>query len=69
MTGNSYESGRPDLRFVGISTFGKNPHVSDRDAIDADFAILDAPSDFGTQSAGSLTIGPHDPQWSKKWAK
>lgn len=58
MTQNRYESGRLDLPFVGISTFGKNPYVSDWDNIDADFAILGAPYDFGTQWRPGARFGP-----------
>ncbi|QIE45681.1 agmatinase [Pseudohalocynthiibacter aestuariivivens] len=58
MTKNQYEQGRLDLPFVGISTFGKNPYVSDWDAIDADFAILGAPYDFGTQWRPGARFGP-----------
>ena len=58
MTTNSYETGRLDLPFVGISTFGKNPYVSDWGAIDADFAILGAPYDFGTQWRPGARFGP-----------
>ena len=46
---NSYDTGRLNLPFVGISTFGKRPYVADWDAIEADIAILGAPFDFGTQ--------------------
>lgn len=58
MTKNQYESGRLDLPFVGISTFGKNPYVADWDNIDADFAILGAPYDFGTQWRPGARFGP-----------
>ncbi|MEM9551917.1 MAG: arginase, partial [Pseudomonadota bacterium] len=46
---HSHDGGRLDLPFVGISTFGKRPFVSDWSAIDADVAILGAPFDAGTQ--------------------
>lgn len=58
MTKNQYETGRLDLPFVGISTFGKNPYVADWDNIDADFAILGAPYDFGTQWRPGARFGP-----------
>lgn len=58
MTQNQYESGRLDLPFVGIATFGKNPYVADWDNIDADFAILGAPYDFGTQWRPGARFGP-----------
>ena len=48
MASHGYESGRLNLPFVGISTFGKRPYVADWDNIDADVAILGAPFDFGT---------------------
>ena len=48
---NAYDTGRLDLPFVGIATFGKRPYQPDWDAIDADIAILGAPFDGGTQSA------------------
>ena len=43
MSGHGYESGRLNLPFVGISTFGKRPYVEDWSTIDADVAILGAP--------------------------
>lgn len=58
MTKNKYEAGRLDLPFVGISTFGKNPYVEDWDNIEADFAILGAPYDFGTQWRPGARFGP-----------
>lgn len=58
MTQNQYESGRLDLPFVGIATFGKNPYVADWDNIVADFAILGAPYDFGTQWRPGARFGP-----------
>jgi agmatinase len=58
MTGNSYESGRLDLPFVGICTFGKNPLCLDWDAIDADVAVLGAPFDGGTQWRAGARFGP-----------
>ena len=42
MSGHGYESGRLNLPFVGISTFGKRPYVEDWSTIDADVAILGA---------------------------
>jgi agmatinase len=45
---NSYDTGRLNLPFVGIATFGKNPYQPDWSAIHADFAVLGAPFDFGT---------------------
>ncbi len=58
MSGHGYESGRLDLPFVGISTFGKRPYVADWDAIEADVAILGAPFDFGTQWRSGARFGP-----------
>jgi agmatinase len=43
-----YQSGRLNLPFVGLSTFGKSPVCQDWDRIEADVAILGAPYDFGT---------------------
>ena len=58
MTKHGYESGRLDLPFVGISTFGKRAYVSDWDAIEADVAILGAPFDAGTQWRSGARFGP-----------
>jgi len=58
MAGHEYESGRLDLPFVGISTFGKRPYVSDWSAIEADAAILGAPFDAGTQWRAGARFGP-----------
>ncbi|MGR3503838.1 agmatinase [Pseudaestuariivita sp.] len=55
---NTYDTGRLDLPFVGISTFGKRAYVSDWSAIDADVAILGAPFDFGTQWRSGARFGP-----------
>ena len=53
-----YESGRLNLPFVGISTFGKYPYIEDWDSIDADVAILGAPYDFGSQYRPGARFGP-----------
>ncbi|MDB4196942.1 agmatinase [Ascidiaceihabitans sp.] len=58
MSEHGYESGRLDLPFVGISTFGKRPYVSDWTKIDADVAVLGAPYDFGTQFRAGARFGP-----------
>ena len=58
MTGHGYKSGRLNLPFVGISTFGKSPFVDDWDAIEANVAILGAPFDFGTQWRAGARFGP-----------
>lgn len=55
---HGYESGRLNLPFVGIATFGKYPYVEDWDAIDADVCILGAPFDFGTQWRAGARFGP-----------
>lgn len=58
MSGHGYETGRLDLPFVGISTFGKRPYVADWSALEADVAILGAPFDFGTQWRSGARFGP-----------
>ncbi|MEL6172121.1 MAG: arginase family protein, partial [Pseudomonadota bacterium] len=58
MMQHGYESGRLDLPFVGISTFGKRPYVADWSAIEADVAILGAPFDAGTQWRSGARFGP-----------
>ena len=58
MTKHGYEAGRLDLPFVGISTFGKRPYVSNWSTIDADVAILGAPFDAGTQWRSGARFGP-----------
>jgi agmatinase len=58
MSKHAYETGRLNLPFVGISTFGKRPYVSDWAAIDADVAIMGAPFDFGTQYRAGTRFGP-----------
>lgn len=55
---NSYETGRLNLPFVGISTFGKRPYVADWDRIEADVAVMGAPFDFGTQFRAGARFGP-----------
>jgi len=55
---NDYDSGRLNLPFVGISTFGKRPYQPDWDALEADVAILGAPFDFGTQWRSGARFGP-----------
>jgi len=55
---NTYDTGRLNLPFVGISTFGKSPYQPDWEAIDADVAILGAPYDFGTQWRSGARFGP-----------
>ena len=58
MSEHGYETGRLDLPFVGICTFGKYPHVSDWDEVDAGVAILGAPFDFGSQWRSGARFGP-----------
>lgn len=58
MSENQYDSGRLDLPFVGLCTFGKQPICTDWDAIDADAAILGAPFDMGTQYRAGARFGP-----------
>lgn len=55
---HGYESGRLNLPFVGISTFGKRPYQPDWDAIAADVAVLGAPFDQGTQWRAGTRFGP-----------
>ena len=47
MADHGYESGRLDLPFVGISTFGKRVYQPDWDKLEADVAVIGAPFDFG----------------------
>lgn len=58
MSTHGYDSGRLNLPFVGICTFGKYPYVADWDAIDADVAVLGAPYDFGCQWRSGARMGP-----------
>ena len=58
MSSHGYESGRLNLPFVGICTFGKFPYQPDWDAIDADVAVMGAPFDFGTQWRSGARMGP-----------
>ena len=58
MSKHGYESGRLNLPFVGISTFGKRPVCTDWDTLEADCAILGAPFDFGTQFRAGARFGP-----------
>ena len=53
-----YETGRLNLPFVGIATFGKRPYVGDWDRIEADVAVMGAPFDFGTQFRAGARFGP-----------
>ncbi len=58
MARHGYETGRLDLPFVGICTFGKRPYLADWDAIEADACILGAPFDCGTQWRPGARFGP-----------
>lgn len=55
---NQYETGRLNLPFVGICSFAKSPICLDWDAIDADFAVMGAPFDCGTQWRPGARFGP-----------
>ncbi len=55
---HGYETGRLDLPFVGIATFGKYEYQPDWSAINADVAVLGAPYDFGTQWRPGARFGP-----------
>ena len=52
------ETGRLNLPFVGLCSFGKYPYQPDWSAIDTDFAVLGAPFDFGTQFRAGARFGP-----------
>ena len=58
MSGHGYETGRLNLPFVGLCSFGRYPYQPDWSAIDADFAVLGAPFDFGTQFRAGARFGP-----------
>lgn len=58
MSGHGYETGRLNLPFVGIATFGKRPYVEDWAAISADVAVMGAPFDAGTQFRAGARFGP-----------
>ncbi|MGJ8596951.1 agmatinase [Sulfitobacter sp.] len=58
MARHGYESGRLDLPFVGIATFGKRRYEPEWDKLDADVAILGAPFDAGTQYRSGARFGP-----------
>ncbi len=55
---HSYDSGRLDLPFVGVSTFGKRPLQTDWSTIDADVCVLGAPFDCGAQWRSGARFGP-----------
>ena len=55
---HGYESGRLNLPFTGIATFGKYDYQPDWDRLEADVAVLGAPFDFGTQWRPGARFGP-----------
>jgi agmatinase len=55
---HSYETGRLDLPFTGICSFGKYPIQLDWDKLSCDAAILGAPFDGGTQWRPGARFGP-----------
>ena len=55
---NNYDTGRLNLPFVGISSFGKSPICLDWDKIDATVAVMGAPLDMGTQFRAGARFGP-----------
>lgn len=55
---HGYDSGRLNLPFTGIATFGKYDYQPDWTALAADVAILGAPFDFGTQWRPGARFGP-----------
>ncbi|MEM6824369.1 MAG: agmatinase [Pseudomonadota bacterium] len=58
MSTHGYDTGRLDLPFVGIATFGKRPYAPDWATLSADAAILGAPFDAGTQWRSGARFGP-----------
>ena len=58
MSTHGYESGRLDLPFVGVATFGKRPLQTDWSKLEADAAVLGAPFDAGTQWRSGARFGP-----------
>lgn len=58
MSRHGYETGRLNLPFVGICTFGKSPYIEDWSKIEADIAVLGAPFDAGTQYRAGARFGP-----------
>jgi agmatinase len=58
MADHGYESGRLDLPFVGIATFGKRPYQPDWTQLAAAVAIIGAPFAAGTQWRSGARFGP-----------
>ncbi|MEM8740587.1 MAG: agmatinase [Pseudomonadota bacterium] len=56
--GHGYETGRLNLPFTGICTFGKFPHIAWEAPIEAEIAVLGAPLDMGTQWRPGARFGP-----------
>merc|ERR1719238_809214 len=57
----AYEGGRLNLPFVGHTTFGKYPPLTDWKALKsstAQFAVLGVPNDMGTQYRSGARFGP-----------
>jgi agmatinase len=55
---NNYDTGRLNLPFVGICSFGKSLICADWDKIDANVAVMGAPLDMGTQFRAGARFGP-----------
>ena len=55
---HGYDSGRLNLPFTGIATFGKYDYQPDWTRLDADVCILGAPFDAGTQWRAGARFGP-----------
>lgn len=55
---NNYDTGRLNLPFVGICSFGKSPVCLDWDKLDANVAVMGAPLDMGTQFRAGARFGP-----------
>ncbi len=58
MSRHGYETGRLNLPFTGICTFGRKPYVESWRNIEADVAVLGAPFDCGTQWRPGARFGP-----------
>ncbi|MDJ0825967.1 MAG: agmatinase [Rhodobacter sp.] len=58
MASHGYDTGRLNLPFTGICTFGKTPYLEDWSSIEADACILGAPFDAGTQWRAGARFGP-----------
>jgi agmatinase len=55
---HAYETGRLNLPFVGLCSFGKYPIQLDWERIDAQVAVMGAPFDCGTQFRPGARFGP-----------